>query len=156
MVIFSEKQPSTTIEAILKIEQRIALKLPDAYKKHLLINNGGRCNPNVFSFIENGIPSSSCIDWFLAIDGDEHTDFEQEYKDYKEEEKRMPMHIVPIAYDPGGNVICISCGARDYGKIYYWDHEKEVDYSISDDDNYDNLYLISDDFDAFLDCLTEE
>jgi hypothetical protein len=53
-------------------------------------------------------------------------------------------------------LICKSCGSSDAGKIYFWDHEKEVDYMRSDDTDYSNRYLMADNFDEFLDGLQDE
>ena len=49
------------------IEKILTFRLPEEYKTHLLMYNGGRCKPNIFSFIEEGKISKSSIDWFLAI-----------------------------------------------------------------------------------------
>jgi hypothetical protein len=74
---------------------------------------------------------------------------------FKIEEKRLPSHIIPIAHDPFGNAICLSCGEKDYGYVYFWDHENEVDYTQSTDDDYNNLYFIAKSFTEFLDGLYE-
>ena len=64
--------------------------------------------------------------------------------------------MLPIAHDSQGNIICISCGKNDYGRVYFWDHEDEVDYTESRDDDYSNLYLIADDFSSFLEGLMSQ
>lgn len=115
--------------------------------------NGGRCEPSDFSFVEDGRTTSSVVDWFLAIyDGKSHNLYRHLLL-FKIEEKRMPRHVIPIAHDPGGNLICISCAGHDGGSVYFWDHEREVDYSIADDSDYSNLYFIADSFDAFINGL---
>ncbi len=73
----------------------------------------------------------------------------------KFDEKRMANHILPIACDALGNLICISCSGKDLGAIYFWDHENEVDYSVSDDSDYSNLFHIADNLESFLNSLTE-
>jgi cell wall assembly regulator SMI1 len=154
MVTFSNTEKSITSIDIDEIETYIGLKFPEEYRKHLLKFNGGQCTPNVFHFLEKGKPSSSCIDWFLAIYEGENDNLKDYIDILKKDEKRMPTHIVPIAHDPGGNQICLSCGIQDYGYVYFWDHENEVDYTISGDDNYSNLYLIAKNFNEFLEGLT--
>ena len=153
MATFSNAKAPVELSQIENLERYISLKFPESYKNHLLKYNGGQCNPNVFNFTENGESTQSNIDWFLAIYDGEYDNLQDYIKDYKIDEKRLPNHILPIAHDPGGNLICISCGRKDYGYIYFWDHENEVDYQVSGDDDYSNLYLIEDDFDKFINGL---
>lgn len=156
MVTFSQTESQLNLNQIEEIEKYVGLKFPEEYKKHLLKYNGGRCSPNVFWFNENGKWTNSCIDWFLAIYDGEYDNLKKHIDMGKIEEKRMPSNILPIAHDPGGNLICISCSGEDRGYIYFWDHENEVDYNISDDTDYSNLYLIAKSFGEFIDGLKED
>jgi cell wall assembly regulator SMI1 len=153
MAQFSNLEAPITISQIEEIENEVGLNFPENYKNHLLKYNGGQCDPNNFYFDENGILNQSSLDWFLAIYDGEFDNLKSYIQIYKEDEKRMPYHIIPIAHDPGGNLICLSCGVIDYGYIYFWDHEKEVDYSESDDSDYSNLILIANDINDFLERL---
>lgn len=152
---FETERPVTDME-ISDLENLIGYKLPAEYKNHLSHYNGGRCNPNMFSFTENGNKSFSTIDWFLAIYDGEYDNLIKDVHMFKVNNKRMPDHILPIAHDPVGNLICISCGPNDNGYVYFWDHEKEVDYKSSNDTDYSNLYLISETFNGFLTGLKEQ
>ena len=40
--------------------------------------------------------------------------------------------------------------------IYFWNHEKEVDYEVAGDSDYSNLYLIAMSFDEFMEQLKED
>ncbi|MDX2248300.1 MAG: SMI1/KNR4 family protein [Bacteroidia bacterium] len=154
MITFSQtKLPLISQVQIDEIEQITGLSLPEEYKNHLLTYNGGRCHPNRFSFYENGKITSSAIDWFLAIYEGKYNNLKTYINSYKMEEKRLPQHILPIARDPGGNLVCISCMGEDFGYIYFWDHEKEVDFQAPDHDEYSNLYLVAKTFQNFLDEL---
>jgi len=155
MITFSQTEAPLTDGQIKEIEKFVGLEFPIQYRKHLLKYNGGQCSPNVFIFNENGEITDSMVDWFLAIYDGEYDNLKQEIEWVKIEEKRMPTHILPIAHDPAGNLICISCKGNDKGYIYFWDHEQEVDYSITDDSDYSNLYLIAESFDEFIDGLRE-
>lgn len=155
MATFSQTEVKLSINQIEEIERYVGLKFPVEYKNHLLQYNGGQCYPNVFKFNENGNWTESCIDWFLAIYDGEYDNLKAYIKDYKLDEKRLPFHMLPIAHDPGGNLICISCGSADEGHIYFWDHEKEVDYNIIDDGEYPNLYFVAMGFDEFINGLKE-
>ena len=153
MITFYETKPALSLSQIEEVENYISLKFPNEYKQHLLRYNGGYCEPNVFSFDENGHLTNSNVDWFLAIYSGEYNNLKSYLDWYKIDEKRLPVNILPIAHDPGGNLICID--AAD-GKVYFWDHEKEVDYTVSDDSDYSNLCLIANSFNEFLAGLRED
>lgn len=153
MLNFSNTEPSINLEQIKLLEELSELKFPEEYKKHLISHNGGQCQPNRFKFIEDGKTTESSVDWFLAIYDGEYDNLRSYIEIYKMEKKRMPLHILPIAHDPGGNLICISCGGNDLGHVYFWNHEREVDYDLYSDDDYSNLYLISSNFTEFLNNL---
>lgn len=141
---------STQIE---ELEKYVGLNFPYEYKEHLLKNNGGRCSPNVFQFNENGKLTESCIDWFLAVYDGEYDNLKDYIETYKIQEKRLPQQMLPIAHDSGGNLICVSCDSEDKGFIYFWDHEGEVNYDITTDKDYSNLYFIAKSFNEFIDGL---
>lgn len=153
MVRVFDTEAQLSIAQIEAIEAYVSLHFPEEYKQHLLRYNGGQCEPSVFSFYENGQLTDSVVDWFLAIYDGEDDNLKDYINSYKIDEKRMPTSIFPVAHDPGGNLICID--ATD-GKVYFWDHEKEVDYAVSDDSDYSNLYLIADSFNEFLSGLRED
>ncbi|MFZ5553758.1 MAG: SMI1/KNR4 family protein [Bacteroidota bacterium] len=155
MVAFLETENRLSIQQIEEVELLSGNSFPQQYKTHMLKYNGGRCKPNKFSFVEGEKLSSSCVDWFLAIYDGKYDNLKSYIINYKLNKKRLPTHLMPIAHDPGGNLICISCGEKDYGYVYFWDHEKEVDYSRSDDKDYSNLYLIAKSFDEFINGLKE-
>lgn len=155
MATFSQTESQLNLTQIEEVEKYIGLNFPDEYKEHLLQNNGGQCSPNCFKFNENGTWTESCIDWFLAIYDGEYDNLKDYINTYKIEEKRLPVHILPIAHDPGGNLICISCDLEDVGCVYFWDHENEVDYNTSNDKDYSNLYLVAKSFNEFVNGLKE-
>lgn len=150
MATFSQTETQLTVSQIEKVEKKVGLDFPAEYRNHLLKHNGGQCEPNEFDFLENGKATSSVIDWFLAIYDGEYDNLEDYINTYKIEQKRMPSRILPIAHDPGENLICISCEGVDVGRVYFWDHENEVDYSVSDDDDDLNMSLIANSFAEFL------
>ncbi len=153
MTVFQQTEDELNRSRIEQIERFVNLNFPKEYKKHLLKHNGGQCSPNMFSFTENGKITESFVDWFLAIYDGEYDNLKNYIEIYKVKEKRLPTHILPIAHDPGGNLICISCSNHDLGYVYFWDHEKEVNYKKSDDSNYANLYLIAKGFNEFINGL---
>ncbi|WP_303924982.1 SMI1/KNR4 family protein [Draconibacterium sediminis] len=156
MVNFINTEKRIELQEINQLEKLVGLNFPNEYKQHLLKYNGGQCIPNVFSFKEDGIETKSMIDWFLAIYEGEYDNLKSYLTTFKIEEKRMPSHMIPIAHDPLGNLICISCSPYDYGNIYFWDHEKEVNYGISGNEDYSNLIQIANSFNEFISLLKDE
>jgi cell wall assembly regulator SMI1 len=147
MVEFYKTEVVIGEREIIEIENLLGYSLPEEYRIHLLKYNGGKCKPNVFSFIENNKISKSNIDWFLAIYDGKYDNLRLYIDMYIIEQKRLPDYFIPIAHDPGGNLICISCLTSNFGFIYFWDHEKEEE---------ENAYLISDSFNHFLENLSND
>ena len=156
MVTFKNTERQIQLIELKQFEMDIGLTLPDEYKEHLLTYNGGQCSPDVFDFIERGVKTSSSVDWFLALYEGEYDNLRDYINIYKVYNKRLPTHIIPIAHDAGGNLICISCGIGDFGYIYFWDHEREVNYSVSNDENYENIYFINSNLQLFLANLRQD
>ncbi len=154
MINFFETQKALKSEDIKEAETFSGLIFPDEYKAHLLKYNGGYCEPNIFSFYENGKKTHSILDWFLSICEGEYNNLFEYVKIYKLNEKRLPENLLPIARDPLGNLICISCFGDNFGHIYFWDHEKE--YEATGQINYDNKILVAKDLEEFLDGLMQE
>ncbi|HEY5744451.1 MAG TPA: SMI1/KNR4 family protein [Chryseolinea sp.] len=155
MLEFSQTEAKLNASQIEEVEEFVGLTFPVEYKEHLLKYNGGQCKPNFFEFTENGKASNSNLDWFLAIYEGKYDNLKEYIEIYKIEDKRMPVHMLPIAHDPGGNLICISCNGDDFGYVYFWDHENEVDYSLAIDRDYSNLHFISKSLPDFIDSLKD-
>ena len=79
-VKFYNTEQSVDIEDIADIESNFRLQFPRVYVTHLLLHNGGQCDPNVFSFIENGKETKSCVDWFLALYDGEYDNLEKYFE----------------------------------------------------------------------------
>ncbi len=152
MVKFVETEKSISLGQIKNLGSSLGINFHTEYINHLLQYNGGRCVPNVFSFMENDVLTKSSVERFLALYDGEYDNLEDYCNMYKFDEKRMPNLFFPIAHDPGGNLVCMN--SLD-GKIYFWDHEKEVDYNQSDDNDTSNLYFVAEDLNEFISNLTE-
>ena len=150
MVEFYDTEEKITLKDIEKLEKELKFIFPESYKNHLLRYNGGRCEPNVFQFIENGKITHSDLNWFLGVHNEKYYQLKDDFIDFKIEQYRMPYSIFPIANDSGGNQICMD--AEDE-KIYFWDHENEVDYSIYDDAVRTNLHFVANSLKEFLNNL---
>ncbi len=115
---------ATSPEAIAEFETRRAVVLPPEYKAFLLNSNGGWPTPNVIE-VPGWHGQGSELGSFYGIhDGPETKRLDRACKVYDE---RIPADLIPIAYDANGNAICIGCKGEREGKIYFWDHEDELD-----------------------------
>ena len=120
-------EPTLSEKRLEQVERKFAIKLPIQYRKFLLAHNGGQPVPNQFHFKkEQGPYTDSMVDWFLAVYEGENDNFEEYFDTYKGDEQRLPENLVPIAHDPGGNLVCISVSGDDEGAVFFfWDHEHE-------------------------------
>ncbi len=90
------------------------------------------------------------LDEFLCIQEGEYSDLRHHVNVFRD---RVPANLLPIARDPGGNLICLSIAGSDRGKVYFWDHEEEAEEGETP--GYDNVYFVADSFDDLLHNLSE-
>lgn len=130
------------------LEQRLGITLPLEYRNFLLQHNGGHPTPNVFSIAACPIDDQGVLTQMLSISDGEETllNYVDMYAD------RIPPNLLPIGFDPGSNLICISVSGADRGNVYFWAH----DFEASEDEgpNYDNVYFVADNFDHLINNLT--
>jgi hypothetical protein len=69
---------------------------------------------------------------------------------------RVPSDLLPVATDPGGNLIALALGGEHKGKLYFWDHEEEEMVEEGKAPGYSNVYLIANSFDDLMDSLKIE
>ena len=97
----------TRPKQIRDAEKIIGVELPDEYKQYLLSHPGGHPTPAVFRVQWSGQDWAkgneiNAIAWFLAIYDGENENFIDYYETHKD---RIPKDTVPIARDPGSNII---------------------------------------------------
>ena len=142
---------TTTHDEIAKFENRRGVRLPDGYKRFLLMYNGGRPKPDAFD-VPDWPHENSGLQRFFGIHPGRDYDLEHEWEDYSD---RVPGDLMPIACDSFGNVICLGIEGKRLGKIYFWDHEDELDEDGDFVKDYRNVYLLANSLDEFLDKLYE-
>lgn len=139
-------EPSVGREAINLFERFLEGKLSKEYREFLLQYNGGKPDPCDFDLADD----SSCIQEFYKLNSvNNWDDLLEIYRTFK---GRIPKTLLSIACDPGGNQICLAISGRDFGKVFFWDHEKE---NLSNAEA-DQLEKIADSFSDFLNCLYED
>ncbi len=93
-------------------ERSLGAMLPDEYRSHLLRHNGG---------CVKGVRRLCLLDHVYGIhDGPNWARFPDTSKIYG---GLVPRHVLPVADDPGGNLICVAVSGRKRGAVYFWDHE---------------------------------
>lgn len=145
---------SISESAIRDFEENIGMPFPPDYREFMLKYNGGDPLKCVFKFQDaTGPYSDSIIRYFFAFSDDYNESIKHNHEIYTLAD-RVPKNILPIAEDPGGNIVCLSLAGDDVGKVYFWDHEQEGLTEASS--TYENLELIANSFTEFVDGLEEE
>ncbi|EUJ25957.1 SMI1/KNR4 family protein [Listeria cornellensis] len=135
----------STEQDILAFEKRHNIGLPKDYIDFLLKYNGGYSKQAVFNISsENG---NSLVNKFYGI-GDMQGNLDRVIDNLDGE---LPDGFISIGYDPAGNEICLGTKNSEYeGQVYFWVHDMESDLEM------DNMFLLSPDFNSFLDNLYED
>lgn len=155
MLSIRNSSEQLSLEEITAIEDRLDICLPIEYRDFLLTNNGGRPRPDIFRFEKaSGRYGTSCVHWFLKVDNGEYNNFQSYFETYKVERQRLPDELIPVANDPGGNLICIAVSGDCTGAVYFWDHDTECD--DGEVPTYENVFLIANTFKEFLISLFSE
>ena len=113
-------EPVLTDERLRSAERKLGLDFPESYRRFLLAHNGGRPEPETFSLPDG---STDLVDWFLGIHNGEEDNLLRYADAYK---GRVPDDLLPIAHDPGGNLICLGIAPPRFGQIFFWDHNWEA------------------------------
>jgi len=142
-----DSDKSVGINAIELLQRMLDKKLPKDYLDFLLEYNGGYPEPDCFLFATG--KEGSSVQGFYKINS--QNDFDDLIKIIKTYENRIPEDFIPFAYDPGGNQVCIAVSGKQYGKIYFWDHETEEDNINSSISK--NMSLVSNSFTDFMNAL---
>lgn len=147
-----ESEPPVSPERIAEVEQTLGIKLPEQYKAFLLKHNGGGPRPSGFLYRRDGEEAQAGLaSWFLAIHNGPQENFLDYFQTFRH---RIPRDTVPIARDPGGNLILLGLEGSLQGKVFFWDKESEpLDGSPTEPEL---LYWVADSFDDFLKGLGKE
>ncbi len=130
------------------------ISLPKSYKKFLLENKNfdfSEKEKNIF--IVNKTKFSGVLRFFYEFSSNINDDILYHLKLYR---YRIPKNMISIACDNYGNQILLSVKGPDYGKVYFWDHEQEADTENGEEPSYNNLTLIANSFDEFMNGLYGE
>ncbi len=128
-----------------RLEESLDVKLPEDYRSFLLRTNGGKPHPAFFpvaghktirygrleSLFGVGRPiKQSNIDW-----------------NYKNLIGQLPNYHFPIGITPEEDMVTLSLGRLDAGRIYFW---IRAEYNVAGDNE---AYFVAGDFSKFLDSI---
>ena len=125
MNIKTSFSPLPTESAIAQLEAYIGSILPHSYREFLIRENGGVPELPYFVLQENGATyADSVVRYFLGISENFNLDLKHNFDIYVAA-RRLPSFVLPIAVDPGGNLLVLLLSGIDRGALYFWDHELE-------------------------------
>jgi len=148
-IIISESYPPLREEDVVRVEQQLGITLPDDYREFLLMHNGGHPEPKYFPIKDNPSDDHGILEWFYCIQEGEYYDLRRQVQLLR---GRIPPNLLPIADDPGGNLLCMSVAGPDQNTVYFWAHEEECEEGETP--TYDNVYFVANSFSDLLGSLT--
>jgi hypothetical protein len=142
---------SVKTSGIVEVEKFMNHKLPNDYLEFVLKYGGFAGGAYTYFPIEpyEGI-DEGIMGIFFGINHPADSDILEACKAYK---GRVPSHLLPIADDPGCNLVCLSLDGPDKGYVYFWDMSQD---SGEDPPDTSNLHLIAKSFDEFIESLRHE
>ena len=151
-----ENNDAVSLQDIEQFENEIGMKLPNDYIEFVsefglstfgIDEEEGEedgCEYVCFLIEPSYRGGSGILDVFLGFAHQGAYNLLNSYLTYQQ--RLFPAYI-PIAYDPGGNVICMSLNSDNYGSIYFVDHEE------MEENRKSKIYLISNSFTGFINSL---
>lgn len=131
---------------IKRLEKKCNVHLPEDYKEFLIRNNGGRVEPKSFFVGDPRNDRIGQVHYFFIIN--HPMECCRPDSNYEVFLGRIPRNYFPIATEDGGNIICLSLNAKDYGSVHYWDHNEEGLCQ-----NFENVHKLAPTFTEFLNGL---
>lgn len=148
--IIESSKPDTTLTEIKLFEKRIGREFPKDYTSFLLENNGGYPIPNRYNFInKKGKEDEEVISVFFGI-GEGKYELGWYLTVYQD---RMIEYFLPIADNGFGDKYCISLREEDFGHVYIWYHELEVD--TGEKPTTENIFKLAENFSNFINSFSE-
>ena len=142
-----------------KIEAQLDAKLPKEYRSFLEANKTTLkfdttigyipIKPSPWASSKNGMQHLDML-YGLASNKNSLLNNLNNYAD------RIPDGCLPIGDAGGGNQILLSTRLEDYGKIYFWNHEEEVNEQGDRATGDAGMYLAADSFVDFVGRLSVE
>ncbi|MBI3511845.1 MAG: SMI1/KNR4 family protein [Bacteroidetes bacterium] len=134
------KEPVSDVD-LQETEVKLNFIFPPEFREHYLNFNGGSPDKYLYKHYD----SIFVVQQFLSVKYGRDT-FDSAFSNLRE---LIPHHLIPFAFDPGGNYYCFSTDKADFASIYFWDHENY-------DDPHSGTIQISNSLTDFLSKLAPE
>lgn len=108
-----------TDQMLEKFENILGARLPDDYRNYLKTIDEKNLKQRCFTIASN--KSESRIHHIYVLNNG--PDFQRLDKMLEIYSDRIPHSFLPFADDAFGNVLCIGIDKKNYGNIYFWNHE---------------------------------
>lgn len=117
-----------SVEDIAEFENEVGMEFPEDYKNFMIEANGGTPKEELlYDFFDEvtEAENTSVIREFFSLFSDDTVKMSNLREIYKimTYEETISVDMLPIADDPGGNVIGISLNKDDFGYVYFINHE---------------------------------
>jgi hypothetical protein len=147
----SDCRPVVSREVIKSVSAKIGLPFPKLYVDFLLAHNGGsvenlRLLPRRFPLQRCKQDTHGLIQVFFNVSTGDVVNLAREYKVFRD---RIPTGLLPIASDPGGNLICLACKGKGKGQVFFWDQNFEANTDEGEKVGWDNVYFIAGSLEKF-------
>lgn len=143
--------PPVDRKAIKSVSAKIGLPFPKSYVEFLLAHNGGSVQN--MCLLPRRFPLQGCkhdthglIQVFFNVSTGDVVNLAREYKTFRD---RIPPGLLPIASDPGGNLICLACKGKRKGQVFFWDQNFEANPDEGEEVWWDNVFFIAGSLEEF-------
>lgn len=137
---FTNSSPAVDRAAIEAVATRLKLPFPDEYVAFLLAHNGGRVSPREFPITGCRRSAGGMVGVFFNVGTGDSVDLAGEYRTFR---RRIPPGLLPIASDPGGNLICLACSGERAGQVLFWEQAFEANTDEGEKVGWGNVFLIA-------------
>ena len=119
-----ERSTPVTPEVVRQFERELGYNFPTDYGEFL--SSYGCQTPDGYAYFQYVDPdprgTRGILNVFFGIDPGSEYDVTANLEQYQ---GRIPNHLLPIADDPGGNIVCLCVQGANRGAVYFWDHNDE-------------------------------
>jgi len=141
----SDVGPLLTEGQITRLEKQLDVKLPDEYRSFLLRTNGGKPHPDFFPIpLHKTLTTGRLVTLFGIGRPAKESNIDWNYKNLI---GQLPNYHFPIGITPEEDMVTLSLGRLDMGRVYYW---VRAEYNVTGDNE---AYFIAGNFDKFTDTL---
>jgi len=141
----SDVGPLLTEGQIARVERQLDVKLPDEYRTFLIRTNGGKPCQDTFQIpLHKTLTTGRIVSLFGIGRAIKESNIDWNYKNLI---GQLPNYHFPIAVTPEEDMVTLSLGRLDAGRVYYW---VRAEYNVTGDNE---AYFIAGNFDKFIDSL---